>query len=98
MTKELSARLSYALVLSIVLLMTGFLGLGVRAFASVRISDSIFLGAFGVFLVAVSLYFVPFPLAAPCRASRNPAFQTEGGPSGNSMFMDSLRFRKVLDR
>jgi hypothetical protein len=58
MTKKLSARLSYALVLSIVLLMTGFLGLGVRAFKSAMISYSIYLGAFGAFLVAVSLYFV----------------------------------------
>jgi hypothetical protein len=66
MTKKLSARLSYALVLSIVLLMTGFLGLGVRAFASAMISDSVYLGAFGVLLVALPLYFVRRrPLAGP---------------------------------
>jgi hypothetical protein len=65
MTKKLSARLSYTLVLSNVLLMIGFLGLGVRAFASAVISDSIYLAAFGVLLMTLTLYFVLHrPLAA----------------------------------
>ena len=51
-------RLSYTLVLSDVLLMIGFLGLGVRAFASAVISDSIYLAAFGVLLMTLTIYFV----------------------------------------
>jgi uncharacterized membrane protein YfcA len=58
MTKKLSARLFYALALPIVLLMIGFLGIGVRAFASAVISDSIYLAAFGVLLLALTIYFV----------------------------------------
>jgi len=58
MTKKLSMRLSYTLVLSNVLLMIGFLGLGVRAFASAVISDSIYLAAFGVFLMTLTIYLI----------------------------------------
>jgi uncharacterized membrane protein YfcA len=58
MTKKLSVGLFYALVLSIVLLMTGFLGLGVRAFASAVVSDSIYFAAFGVLLATLTIYFV----------------------------------------
>jgi uncharacterized membrane protein YfcA len=58
MTKKLSVRLLYALALSIILLMTGFLGLGVRAFASAAVTNSIFLVAFGILLVTLPLYFV----------------------------------------
>jgi uncharacterized membrane protein YfcA len=58
MTKKLSVRLFYGLVLSIVLLMIGFLGLGVRAFASAVISDYIYFAAFGVLFAALTVYFV----------------------------------------
>jgi len=58
MTAQLSERWSLALKLSILVLMTGFLGLGVRAFASAAISDSIFLAALGVVLLVLPLYFV----------------------------------------
>jgi uncharacterized membrane protein YfcA len=58
MTKKLSVRLFYALVLAIVLLIIGFLGLGVRAFASAVVSDSIYFAAFGVLLAAFTIYFV----------------------------------------
>ncbi len=58
MTKKVSARLFYALVFSIVALMTGFLGLGIRAFASAVISDSIFLAAFGILLMIFPIYFI----------------------------------------
>lgn len=57
MTTKLCARLSYDLMLSIALVMTGFLGVGIRAFASARISSSIYLGALCVVLVAIPLYF-----------------------------------------
>lgn len=58
MTKKLSVRLFYALVLAIVVVMIGFLGLGVRAFASAVVSDSIYFAAFGVLLAAFTIYFV----------------------------------------
>jgi hypothetical protein len=58
MTEKLSARWFYALVLSIVVLMTGFVAVGVRAFASALISDSIYLGAFGILLMFVPIYFI----------------------------------------
>ncbi len=58
MTKKQSARLSYALVLSIVLVMTGFLGLGIRAFASAAVSDFIYFVTLGVFLAGLTIYFV----------------------------------------
>ncbi len=68
MTKKLSARLFYSLVLSIMLLMIGFLGLGVRAFASAAIADFIFLGALGVVLVALTIYFaLNWPFAGAAR-------------------------------
>lgn len=58
MTKKLSARLYYALVFSIVLLITGFLGLGVRAFATTVISDFIYFGALGILLMILAIYFI----------------------------------------
>jgi hypothetical protein len=58
MTKKLSTRLLYGLVISIIVLMTGFLGLGIRAFASAVISDSIFLAAFGILLMIFPIYFI----------------------------------------
>src|SRR5271168_412353 len=58
MTEKLSARWSYVLVLSIIVLMTGFVAAGIRAFASALISDSIFLGAFGIALMFVPVYFI----------------------------------------
>ena len=58
MTKRLSARLSYALVLSILLVLLGFLGLGIRAFESAAVSDFIYFVALGVFLAALTVYFV----------------------------------------
>jgi hypothetical protein len=58
MTKKQSVRLSNALALSIVLVMMGFLGLGIRAFTSAATSDLIYFVAFGVFLTALTIYFV----------------------------------------
>jgi hypothetical protein len=58
MTKKLGARLYYALVISVVLLMTGFLGLGVRAFATTAISDFIYFGALGILLMILAIYFI----------------------------------------
>jgi hypothetical protein len=58
MTEKLSGRLAYALVLSIIVLIAAFVAVGVRAFASALISDSIYLGAFGVLLLIVSTYLV----------------------------------------
>jgi hypothetical protein len=58
MTNQVSVRLLYAVVILIVLLTAGFLGLGIRAFASAVTAEFIFLGAFGVILVTLPLYFV----------------------------------------
>jgi hypothetical protein len=45
------------LLLSITVLLTGFLGVGVRAFASAVISYSIFFAALGIVLVILPLFF-----------------------------------------
>jgi hypothetical protein len=58
MTEKLSARLFYTLVLSIIVLMSGFVAVGIRAFASEVISDSIYLGVFGILLMMFPIYFV----------------------------------------
>ena len=58
MTEKLSARLFYTLVLSIIVLMSGFVAVGIRAFASAVISDSIYLGVFGILLTIFPIYFV----------------------------------------
>jgi len=81
MSKKLTVRFFYALVLSIVLLMIGFLGIGVRAFASAMISDFIYLAAFGVLLMALTIYFVLHqPLAGTTmdRKSRRPSVAWSG--------------------
>lgn len=58
MANKVSVRVLYAVVILIVLLTAGFLGLGIRAFASAVTADFIFLGAFGVILVTLPLYFI----------------------------------------
>ncbi len=58
MTEKLSALLFYTLVLSIIVLMGGLVAIGIRAFASALISDSIYLGVFGILLVIFPMYFV----------------------------------------
>lgn len=70
MTKKLSARVSYALMLSIFLLMTGFLGLGIRAFASKMVSDSTYLGGLGVLLMILPIYFIRRRTRADAAADR----------------------------
>jgi uncharacterized membrane protein YfcA len=57
MSTKLSVRWSYALLLSIVVLVAGYLGLGVRAFASAAISYSIFFTVLGIVLLILPLYF-----------------------------------------
>jgi hypothetical protein len=58
MANKVSVRLLYTVVILIVLLTAGFLALGIRAFASAVTADFIFLGAFGVILVTLPLYFI----------------------------------------
>jgi hypothetical protein len=58
MSKKHSLLLCYGLVISILLLIAGFLGLGIRAFASASISSSIMFAAFGILVVTVPVYFV----------------------------------------
>jgi hypothetical protein len=56
MTEKLSARLFYALMFSIIVLTIGFVAVWIRAFASAMISDSIYVGAFGVLLMIFPIY------------------------------------------
>jgi hypothetical protein len=58
MTKKQSRLLCYTFVLSILLMMAGFLGLGVRAFASAGISSIIFLVLLGILITVAPIYFV----------------------------------------
>jgi hypothetical protein len=90
----LCARLSYFLMLSIALLSTGFLGLGVHAFASARISCLIYLGAFGVVLVTIPLYFVRRGLLANlAKITRRSSatWQVQGRPQVVPMRSDRRR-------
>jgi uncharacterized membrane protein YbhN (UPF0104 family) len=57
MSTNLSARWSHALVLSIIVLVAGYLGLGVRAFASATISYSIFFTVLSIVVLILPLYF-----------------------------------------
>lgn len=69
MSKKMSMRLLYALVLSILLLTVGLVGFAVYAFASVRAADSIFLASFAILTFTLFLYFIlRCPLAAATRA------------------------------
>jgi hypothetical protein len=58
MKMKLNERWSYVLLLSIIVFGTGYLGLGVRMFASVVLSDSIFFAACGFVLLIFPSYFV----------------------------------------
>jgi hypothetical protein len=58
MSKKSSTLFFYALVFSILLLMTGFLGFAVHMFAAARTADSIFLVLFVIFVEALLLYFI----------------------------------------
>lgn len=58
MSKKTRLLLCYGLLLSILLLVTGFLGIGVRAFVSAGIANAILSGAFGILIVTLPIYFV----------------------------------------
>ena len=58
MTKKQRRLLCYALVLSIFLVIVGFFGVGVRAFASAGICSTIFLAMLGIAITIVPIYFV----------------------------------------
>jgi len=67
MSKKSSTLFFYALVFSILLLMTGFLGFAVHMFASVRTANSIFLVLSVILIEALLLYFLlrrPLPKPA----------------------------------
>src|ERR1700685_4439526 len=57
MSTKLAVRWAYALLLSIIVLVTAFLALAVRAFAPAVLSHFIFLAAFGIALVVLAIYF-----------------------------------------
>jgi len=66
MSKKSSTLFFYGLVLSILLLMTGFLGFAVHMFASARTADSIFLVLSVILVESLLLYFLlRRPLAKP---------------------------------
>jgi hypothetical protein len=58
MSKKQRRVLCYALVLSIFLVIAGFFGVGVRAFASAGISSTIFLVLLGILITVVPIFFV----------------------------------------
>jgi len=58
MSKKSSTLFFYALVLSILLLMTGFLGFAIHMFASARTADSIFLVLSVILVEVLLLYFL----------------------------------------
>jgi len=67
MSEKSSTLLLYALLISILLPVTGFLGITVRLFASAAIADSIFLALFVIVLMTLLLWFVlrrPLPKPA----------------------------------
>lgn len=67
MSKKSSTLFFYALLFSIFLLTTGFLGLAVYAFASAHTSDSIFLASFVILVETILQYFIlrrPLPKPA----------------------------------
>jgi uncharacterized membrane protein YtjA (UPF0391 family) len=72
MSTKLARRWAYALLLSIIVLVTAFLGFGVRAFASAVLSHSIFLAALGVVLLVVPMYFALRRPRTPGPADRMP--------------------------
>jgi len=58
MSKKQRLLLCYFLVISIIAIMVGFLGLGVRAFESAGISSTILLAALGIMVAIPPIYFV----------------------------------------
>jgi hypothetical protein len=58
MSKKTRLLLCYGLLLSILLLVTGFLGIGVRAFVSAGMANAILSAAFGILIVTLPIYFV----------------------------------------
>jgi hypothetical protein len=98
MTEKLSARLFYTLVLSIIVLMSGFVAVGIRAFASAVISDSIYLGVFGSLLMIFPIYFIlrrPVAITAMDRKIRG-LLAVRSGQIGRQMAPGRKDRRKPL--
>jgi hypothetical protein len=60
--KKHSQLLCYALVISIILVLTGFLAVGVRAFESAEISNLVFFAGIALFALTPVFYFVWRPI------------------------------------
>jgi hypothetical protein len=60
--KKHSQLLCYALVISIILVLMGFLALGVRAFESAKVSNFLLLAAIALFALTPVFYFVWRPI------------------------------------
>jgi hypothetical protein len=58
MSKKQRLLLCYILVISIIVIMVGFFGLGVRAFESAGVSSTILLAALGILVAIPPMYFV----------------------------------------
>jgi uncharacterized membrane protein YfcA len=98
MTKKQSRLLCYALVLSIFLMIAGFLGVGVRAFASAGISSTIFLAILGIVITIAPTYFIlrrPVPRhkkqVAPTIARHEPQPAELLHPVGNRPTQEIVR-------
>ncbi len=70
MTERLNARLCYGMVVSILLLLAGLLGFGVRAFESAAISYSVYFVALGIVLVILPVSFIRRRAMANAAAAR----------------------------
>ena len=62
MNKKHSKLLCYALVISIILVLMGFLAVGVRAFESAEVSNLLFFAAITIFALTPVFYFVWRPI------------------------------------
>jgi hypothetical protein len=60
--KKRSQLLCYALVISIILVLMGFLAVGVRAFESAEVSNLLFFAAIALFALTPVFYFVWRPI------------------------------------
>ena len=81
MNKRRSRLLCYALVISIVLVLMGFVAMGVRAFASAGVSNVLLFAAAGIVLMAPVVYFVCRPVGQAATNKRifEAAPETEFG-------------------
>jgi hypothetical protein len=65
-----SRLLCYALVISIILLLMGFLAVGVRAFESSGVSNFLFFAVVSLFVLTPAIYFVRRPTGRAAKSQK----------------------------